>query len=495
MPDEAPSGFAYHVIRPQGREGLAFRILLPGDMASTEPPSKGTDFSKPTELEALLLAVASYAAIIFTVAARPAYPDGSVAEWLAYLCREQGLDHDEVKEVRAGSYRGAGCDAIVMAHDGTTPMRARIVLLEEGGRLFSLTALSVVQLWGSVEGMFDTIFRSFELAEDRGQAAPIMPPTTREVTAPEGMTEESGELPGSRFAELVLAADASSLDPDHEVNARIRDNGAGLTVRVLSLDDELKRAVVGAGAIQATFRVPYGWHVIDDGRRALVFDAAGRIQVHLDRRPGAPDEILGMALAEYAQSQTGFEHMRLRIGSMECLGLRGLRFGDEVLDQAFVVRESGGGGMAIVARVTATGEDLVRGLNLAGDILASMTAMEETPQPQEEDGPGWWREARALEAAGEIERAEGVIEQAIDHLGVNASKAELSRLRMRRLLAAGDSMGALEAFRRAERWITFYAACATSGGEGTALSRERDEFRGALVSELGYDPDTAGSPR
>ncbi len=103
--------------------------------------------------------------------------------------------------------------------------------------------------------------------------------------------------------------------------------------------------------------------------------------------------------------------------------------------------------------------------------------------------PEWWRRAEALEGQDRLEEAEQVINDAVPYLGAAASVAELYARRMARMLEARDAAGALEAFRRADRWIGFYAAQATSGGEGAALSLERDQFRRALVASLGYDPD------
>jgi hypothetical protein len=102
--------------------------------------------------------------------------------------------------------------------------------------------------------------------------------------------------------------------------------------------------------------------------------------------------------------------------------------------------------------------------------------------------PDWWHRARALEALDRLEEAEAAITDAVPHIGAPASVATLYAERMRRLQAAGDVEGARDACRRAEQWITYYASLATSGGEGMALSRERDAF---LVA-LGREP--AGPP-
>lgn len=107
---------------------------------------------------------------------------------------------------------------------------------------------------------------------------------------------------------------------------------------------------------------------------------------------------------------------------------------------------------------------------------------EQAPEARDES-PAWWRAAQALEAAGHLEEAELAIRAAVPHLGGLIQIAELYRLRMLRLREAGDAAGAREAHRRAVNWAGFYAASATSGGEGTALSAERDAFIAALGPE------------
>ncbi len=59
---------------------------------------------------------------------------------------------------------------------------------------------------------------------------------------------------------------------------------------------------------------------------------------------------------------------------------------------------------------------------------------------------------------------------------------------MRAFRSAGDQARAVAAFKLATQWMATYAGWATSGGEGAALSYERDKFHDALVPEFGYDP-------
>ncbi|HWA15486.1 MAG TPA: hypothetical protein VG817_03580 [Gemmatimonadales bacterium] len=94
--------------------------------------------------------------------------------------------------------------------------------------------------------------------------------------------------------------------------------------------------------------------------------------------------------------------------------------------------------------------------------------------------PAWLTRAKQLEGAGKLKEMEATIKDAIPHLSFAHTIASLYRDRMARLKQEGDSTGAASAYQEAKEWIYFYAAQATSGGEGAALSLERDRFLAEL---------------
>jgi hypothetical protein len=96
--------------------------------------------------------------------------------------------------------------------------------------------------------------------------------------------------------------------------------------------------------------------------------------------------------------------------------------------------------------------------------------------------PGWWLKAKALEQDGKLTEAEQTIRDAVPHLGSASQTAQLYLERMLRLQDAGDAAGAAEAYQKSSDWIYNYASWATSGGEGAALSWERDQFLKELNS-------------
>jgi hypothetical protein len=111
------------------------------------------------------------------------------------------------------------------------------------------------------------------------------------------------------------------------------------------------------------------------------------------------------------------------------------------------------------------------------------------PEPSRGKQPDWWDKATELEEKNKLEEAEQAILKAVDHIGGVASVAEMYARRMRHFQRQGNEQKAREAFKKASDWIYYYASCATSGGEGAALSMERDQFLADLVNQFGYDPE------
>lgn len=111
-----------------------------------------------------------------------------------------------------------------------------------------------------------------------------------------------------------------------------------------------------------------------------------------------------------------------------------------------------------------------------------------TKEPAHDQWPDWAHDAKKLEDSGDLKAAEELIQKNVPHIGCAASIAEMYARQMRMFQRAGDEPRAIAAFKKAVDWMGSYAASATSGGEGEALSRERDDFQAALAREFGYDP-------
>lgn len=103
----------------------------------------------------------------------------------------------------------------------------------------------------------------------------------------------------------------------------------------------------------------------------------------------------------------------------------------------------------------------------------------------------WAQAANSTDGPDRLTDIEEQMQRSIDHIGVAATIAEMYAQRMRTFQRVGNEPRAVAAFKLAVEWMSNYASSATSGGEGAALSFERDQFHAALVREFGYDPTEA----
>jgi hypothetical protein len=507
---------------------LACSCLIPDGWANVPIPDEEYDFNNPAVFVPLLVCMAPYGAVVFTVAARPRFDDGTVQDWAEYLAAQNNLVVERIRQARVNRMPCILVDATMASEMG--PMRSRSIFLEDGGRLFNIGTLAPDAIWPSVEADFDRLLGSFALEDVQGitaaplrlmtsesaveLSAPVQPPAAAETAvagqpvSPETETlapdpasaspaepanwlaaDDTAPSPNDRPtqpADVALADDPSTLDQDHELNARLRDNGVGLVPRVISVATREKYAVVGAGAIEATFHVPFGWHVIDDGKRTLVFDRADGVQINLDLRytpAGGAQEMMSAIAQSLAEESPQAQFLTFELMDMPCLAVRDLRIEGEPLDQAYFFRPSHRDGLTLVCRVTADRENMTRAMNTAEVIIGSLLSGALPPDPEFAGQPDWWRDAVLLERADRIADAEQTIKNALDHIGVYSSLAYLHELRYARLLREGKQGAAAEARERAIEWLYAYAGSATSGGEGAALSLERDQRIAALGGE------------
>lgn len=367
------SEFESVVYAVEGRAGLSFRMEKPVSWRVLEIPEEEPQFDNPEYMLALQVCMAPYGAVVHSVAARPAYGDGAVSQWMGWLCEKQGIAVESVARLQVGDSAAMECMGVQDTEAGR--MRMRVVFLEDGRRLFTVTSMAPEEIWGSVAPVFGRMVDSFRLVHVHGGTAPLEPGDAATAADAEDAAEPAEEMKATEARDVALAEDAGALDPEHSLNARLRDNGVGLVPRVLSVNAEEKYAVVGAGAVEAVFRVPFGWHVLDDGRRTLIFDASGRIQINLDLRLVGDEGVHGLLEAierEHVEQQPGLAHVHFHAVGFECLSFRGLEVGEEVLEQTFLVKQAEREGMALVARVTAKEEDMGMAMNVAEVVLLSL---------------------------------------------------------------------------------------------------------------------------
>lgn len=156
---------------------LDFTIGLPRGFVVREIPPEAAneqpDFSDPTKVHALGIAMSEVAMAVLTVAARPAYEDGSVYEWIRYLATEQGLTLTTLMPGRVGPHPAILLDA-EQVQDGTA-LRFRVAALEDGGRFVVVMGMAPAELWPSYGASLAAGVESFTLQSPQGGTSPLVP--------------------------------------------------------------------------------------------------------------------------------------------------------------------------------------------------------------------------------------------------------------------------------------------------------------------------------
>lgn len=366
---------------------LDFTVEVPADWAPIDLPREDVDFDDTSKFAPLAMLMAPYAAILFTVAARPAYASGTLAQWLQYVASAHGVAIDGFEAQRLGALDGVGTWGTQT--DGNAVMRARIVFVEDGERLLHVVCMAPEGLWDAVAPAFARALATFTLRQPRGRTIELAPPdlplspctmanggtmTTAKAAvanaappeAPTGDASAATPVPpasGDDDAEppclaqrCALATSMATFEPAHELNTRMRNLGAGTVPDVQHYHEQELWAAFAPTAIGGTLRVPFGWHVLDDEKRTTVFDGAGDASVQLERvwREGASDdELFAARLAPLQEQQPSLQPERVTIADSPCLVVHGVQNGRKTVTKAFLLRDAGQGRVLQLAATAA----------------------------------------------------------------------------------------------------------------------------------------------
>lgn len=166
-------GYVEHVVAPESLAALRCRFLKPRDFRVSPLPIQEHDFSRRTSFLPLVVTLTPRGPLVFSIAARPAQTDGLVSHWLEQLCRNQGFIRGPIAPSHLGTAPAVTCDAIQKGFG--VVMKARLVLMEDGGRLFQINAMAPEALWPTAEKRFLPMLESFQLDEVRGPTVPLFP--------------------------------------------------------------------------------------------------------------------------------------------------------------------------------------------------------------------------------------------------------------------------------------------------------------------------------
>lgn len=111
--------------------------------------------------------------VVFSVAVRPAPKTGTVAEWLEWQCQTQGL---ALQRMTIHDFLfGPGVDAVALEESEVGPLKMRLTMFEDGGRLFLLIGMAPLSMWDTVVATLGLAIVSFELLAPEGRTAALLP--------------------------------------------------------------------------------------------------------------------------------------------------------------------------------------------------------------------------------------------------------------------------------------------------------------------------------
>ena len=458
---------------------LGFFVELPHNWQPLELPDEEPDFSDARTLIGLAAAHAPYAALVFTAAARPAFDDGTVQDWARWLIEQHGVDLRALGPGQLGELPAILGQCAPESDMGT--MQTHFAFAEDGGRLIHLSLTGPEELQAQTWQAWQQVLRSFRLAAPQGPTVPLAP-------APE---VHQAPVEVADVGEFALPGGLATLQQEHPLQQAWLNQGQGFAPPIRAADEAGGRVWVTSMALQAVLALPTGWHALDDSRRLLLLHPDNSVQISLQRL-AAPEGLSALLDQIEAQARNDYpapQFLRLQCGPVQGLAVRGIADGAQALEQMHLLLPAAEG-FAVRARATASPAAARLAGDLAEALLHSLQFVSELAEPEppvNDERPEWARQAEALEAQGRLAEAERVMVDGCPYQGVLISVAEMYRRERGRCLARGDAPGATAAHQAAVRFAYAYAASATSGGEGVALSRERDAF----LAELGPEPVVA----
>lgn len=155
---------------------LDFSMLVPDEFAQPPLPEGiegSVNLESPTESFPLAMIASHVAAAFIAVAARPAYEDGTVEQWLRFLAEHFQITLGSVEAVKIGQTHDGIAAQGHQVQDGTH-MSIFLVAFEDGARLVTVTAIAPAVLWPSFGQQMVQSVLSLKLDRPRGGTAQVM---------------------------------------------------------------------------------------------------------------------------------------------------------------------------------------------------------------------------------------------------------------------------------------------------------------------------------
>lgn len=149
---------------------LDFSMKTPVGFVEAKLPTEAHDFDQPHVCAPLLVLSSPVALALITVAARPGYENGTVRDWLVFLCQHNGIRLLSIGPAYVGGLH-KNHPAIIatgLQEQNGTELVMSLVAMEDGGRFLSAHALCPRELEPSYMGTMERCIHSIELLRHKG---------------------------------------------------------------------------------------------------------------------------------------------------------------------------------------------------------------------------------------------------------------------------------------------------------------------------------------
>jgi hypothetical protein len=149
---------------------LDFTMKTPVGFVEAKLPAEAHDFDQPHVCAPLLVLSSPVALALITVAGRPGYQNGTVRDWLVYLCQHNGIRLLSIGPAYVGGLH-KNHPAIIatgLQDQNDTELVMSFVALEDGGRFLTAHALCPRELEPSYMGTLEACIHSIELLHHKG---------------------------------------------------------------------------------------------------------------------------------------------------------------------------------------------------------------------------------------------------------------------------------------------------------------------------------------
>jgi hypothetical protein len=160
-----------------GIGGLGLSLDIPDDFLAPVLPQETLDFDNPAFMCALAIFNSPVAAVVIAISIRPAYEDGSVQQWTAFLVESAGITEAGALSgfVGRGDSNHPAMFVEGSMRQGDTLLTNRIASLEDGKRFLVVQAMCPAELWPVYGVALEHCLTSVVLVKPQGPTVPVVP--------------------------------------------------------------------------------------------------------------------------------------------------------------------------------------------------------------------------------------------------------------------------------------------------------------------------------